>query len=62
MTSIFEGQAPKTRPNFQSPQGAPFGFQEYKQLHEFPIFFMANFPLPKPETESQLQLYPPAVR
>ena len=27
MTSIFEGQPPKTRPKFQSKQGAPFGFQ-----------------------------------
>ncbi len=29
MTSIFEGQPPKTRPKFQSKQGAPFGFQVY---------------------------------
>ena len=27
MTSIFEGQPPKTRPKLQSKQGAPFGFQ-----------------------------------
>ena len=27
--SIFEGQASKTRPNFQSKQGAPFGLQVY---------------------------------
>ena len=30
MASIFEGtQPPKTRPNFQSKQGAPVGFQVY---------------------------------
>ena len=29
MTSIFEGQPPKTRPKFQPKQGAPFGFQVY---------------------------------
>ena len=29
MTSIFEGQPPKTRPKFQSKQGAPFRFQVY---------------------------------
>ena len=29
MTSIFEGRGPtKTKPKFQSKQGAPFGFQE----------------------------------
>ena len=27
MTSIFEGQPPKTRPKLLSKQGAPFGFQ-----------------------------------
>ena len=32
MTSIFEGQPPKTRPKFQSKQGAPFGFQVYLHL------------------------------
>ena len=29
MISIFEGQPPKTRPKFQSKQGAPFRFQVY---------------------------------
>ena len=29
MTSIFEGQHPKTRSTFHPKQGAPFGFQEY---------------------------------
>ena len=28
-TSIFKGQPPKTRPNIQSKQGAPFGFQVF---------------------------------
>ena len=32
MTSIFEGQPPKTRPKLQPKQGAPFGFQVYIYL------------------------------
>ena len=32
MTSMFEGQPPKTRPKFQSKQGS-FGFQVYIYIH-----------------------------
>ena len=41
MTSIFQGQPPKTRPKFQSTQGAPFGFQihKYPEIKLFCPFF-----------------------
>ncbi len=35
MTSIFEGQPPKTRPKLQSKQGAPFGsFGIYNTIYK----------------------------
>ena len=38
MTSMFEVQPSKTRPKYQSKQGAPFGFQDYNMsLQGFPI-------------------------
>ena len=38
MTSIFEGQPPKARPNFQSKQGAPFGFQVFIWVVFHPLY------------------------
>ena len=50
LTPIFEGQPPKTRPNFQSKQGAPFGFQDGSGIYK------ASPPLELPAIHEKLRL------
>ena len=53
MTSIFEGQPPKTRPNFQSKQGAPIWVPGINKLNHFAYFSLGHLgivrvsPLPR---------------
>ena len=42
MTSVFEGQPPKTRPKLQSKQGAPFGFQVWLFQLDEPNLYIGN--------------------